>query len=235
MAQSTSYLYKMMVSPLLDMVHFQLYLHRSILFRPESAETKEEKYTHFHLLGIVLAKALTQGVTLPWSIKLPKYVLNHIDGMPLRINNLEEEDNVMYQSIVQTKAMSPESVEDLGLDFTYKGVPLVDGGDDKPVTGENLNDYFHELLKHRFFKCACHEIEEIMRGFHKVIPRPLLIPFSPQEIELALYGMPTIDMKDLIDNAEYDTSSAVVKWFWEIVRAYDSEMKARFIQFVTGT
>lgn len=45
-------------------------------------------------------------------------------------------------------------------------------------------------------------------------------------------------MDDLKTNAEYTgytVGSNVVMWFWEVVKAFNKEDRARLLQFVTGT
>lgn len=55
-------------------------------------------------------------------------------------------------------------------------------------------------------------------------------------------GLPEIDMKDWMEHTEYSgeygregPNHEVCVWFWEIVSEYDHDMKARLLQFVTGT
>lgn len=45
-------------------------------------------------------------------------------------------------------------------------------------------------------------------------------------------------MDDLKANTEYTgytVASHVVQWFWEVVKTFNKEDTARFLQFVTGT
>ena len=55
-------------------------------------------------------------------------------------------------------------------------------------------------------------------------------------------GLPEIDVSDWKEHTEYTgeydiegPNHQVCKWFWEVVSEYDQEMKARLLQFVTGT
>lgn len=51
-------------------------------------------------------------------------------------------------------------------------------------------------------------------------------------------GMPTIDLKDLKNNTDYQgyaPNDQVIKWYWEILEEYTNEDLARLIQFITGT
>lgn len=51
-------------------------------------------------------------------------------------------------------------------------------------------------------------------------------------------GISDIDISDWKKHTEYRTykeSDIQVQWFWEIISGWDSEKKARLLQFVTGT
>jgi E3 ubiquitin-protein ligase NEDD4 len=86
------------------------------------------------------------------------------------------------------------------------------------------------------------QLNELLLGFFDVIPEPLLTIFDFQELELLMCGLPMIDMKDWIDNTEYSGEYEQVgldyptcQWFWEVVEEFDQELRARLLQFVTGT
>ena len=55
-------------------------------------------------------------------------------------------------------------------------------------------------------------------------------------------GLPNIDMPDWMEQTEYSgeydregPNHCVCVWFWEVVGQYDHELRARLLQFVTGT
>lgn len=54
-----------------------------------------------------------------------------------------------------------------------------------------------------------------------------------------LGGLAQIDVEDWKANAEYSggyvAGDQVIQWFWKAVENYDGEMRARLLQFVTGT
>jgi len=87
------------------------------------------------------------------------------------------------------------------------------------------------------------QLTELLLGFFDVIPEPLLTVFDFQELELLMCGLPNIDMEDWKNNTiytgEYDRTNGnhkVCRWFWEVVEDdFDDELKARLLQFVTGT
>ena len=75
------------------------------------------------------------------------------------------------------------------------------------------------------------------------MPEPALTIFDANELELSLCGLPKIDLQDWQANTNYSglfevkgKNSPPVKWFWEVVtNDFDQEMRARLLQFVTGT
>jgi E3 ubiquitin-protein ligase NEDD4 len=86
------------------------------------------------------------------------------------------------------------------------------------------------------------QLNELLLGFFDVIPEPLLTIFDFQELELLMCGMPQIDMDNWKEHTEYSgeydrdgSNHTVCLWFWEVVSEYDDELKARLLQFVTGT
>ena len=124
-------------------------------------------------------------------------------------------------------------------------IELVPGGGQKSVTSENLSEYLEAILRYRMLGSTKPQITEILLGFFDVIPEPALMVFDPSELELLLCGTPTIDMDDWESNTIYKglyqghgrhKKFQVVQWFWQVVRDdFDAELKARLLQFVTGT
>lgn len=78
----------------------------------------------------------------------------------------------------------------------------------------------------------------LQKGFLELIPPQLLRPFDERELELVIGGLGTIDINDwkLHTRLKHCTpDTPVVKWFWQIVESYNEEMRARLLQFVTGS
>ena len=137
------------------------------------------------------------------------------------------------------------------LDFTVtedslgarREVELMEGGAMKEVTNENLADYLEANLRYRMLDRVKPQLTELLLGFYDVVPEPALTIFDANELELILCGLPTIDMQDWRTHTKYSgtfegrgASIQAVKWFWEIVEHdFDQEMKARLLQFVTGS
>ena len=122
-------------------------------------------------------------------------------------------------------------------------VELVEGGSNKEVTNDNLVEYLEALLRYQILERGKPQLTELLLGFLDVVPEPALAVFDSSELELMLCGLQDIDVDDWEVNTQYSGTwkengkdDDVVKWFWEIVRVdFDCEMRARLLQFVTGT
>lgn len=177
---------------------------------------------------------------------LVRHLYKHILGWPITFEDLENQDDEYYQSLKTFTTM--EDISDMCLDFTITeetlgvrtDIELIPGGKDMEVTKENLSQYLEAILKYRMLDRTKAQINELLLGFFDVIPEPALTVLDPNELELILCGLPTINMDDWECNTKYTgdmkEDDQVVKWFWEVVRDdFDQEMKARLLQFVTGT
>ena len=58
-------------------------------------------------------------------------------------------------------------------------------------------------------------------------------------LQYLICGIGEINVEDwrkhTVYAAGYKAEDNVIMWFWKAVQAFDSEMKARLLQFVTGT
>ena len=177
-----------------------------------------------------------------------RYLHKHLLGWPITFEDLKASDEVFYQSMWQFTKMQPDEISSLCLDFTlaensmgiHRNVELIEGGTSVEVTADNLPQYLEAILKYRMLHRTKDQIAELLMGFYDVAPEPALTVFDPNELELMLCGLPTIDIDDWEKNTIYTggltADHIVVKWFWEVVRNdLDKEMRARLLQFVTGT
>ena len=119
-----------------------------------------------------------------------------------------------------------------------KNHELKPGGKDIPVTEDNKKEYVRLYVNYRFMRGIEQQFLALQKGFHELIPSQLLRPFDERELELVIGGLGTIDINDWkvntrLKNCTPDTP--VVKWFWQIVESYGEEMRARLLQFVTGS
>lgn len=209
----------------------------------------DDHLSYFRFLGRVMGKALFDRQLVAGHMVPTVY--KHMLGWPCQFKDLAGIDEEM---LLNLEKLTPDIVEDCCLDFTVseetmgirRTIPIDcgdrPGGPDVDVTKDNLPEYLEANFRYRMMDRVKSQLGEILLGFFDVIPEPLLTVFDYQELELLMCGMPQIDMEDWKENTMYsgefsDTGpdNDAVFWFWEVVDDFDQEMRARLLQFVTGT
>ncbi|KAL9183969.1 hypothetical protein ACHAXT_002055 [Thalassiosira profunda] len=207
----------------------------------------DDHLIYFRFIGRVMGKAMFDRQLVKGH--MVKHLYKHILGWPVMFSDLKDVDEEYYNSLKGLKDMGAD-VEYVGVDFTVmeetlgvkQSVELVPGGEEMDVTEDNLPEYIEACLKYRLLGRYEAQLNELLLGFFDVIPEPLLTIFDFQELELLMCGLPEIDMENWMEHTEYSgdydregPNHEVCIWFWEVVAEYDQEMKARLLQFVTGT
>ncbi|KAL9184141.1 hypothetical protein ACHAXT_002227 [Thalassiosira profunda] len=207
----------------------------------------EDHLIYFRFLGRLMGKALFDGQLVVGH--MVRHLYKHILGWPVMFEDLELPDEEYYNSL--KKLLEVPNVEDMCLDFTFtenalgenRVVELMEGGEDVPVTNDNLPEFLEANLKYHMMDRVKPQLTELLLGFYDVIPEPLLTIFDFQELELLMCGVPVIDIDDWMENTTYQgrfeqkgESSKTCRWFWEVVQnEFDQETRARLLQFATGT
>ena len=115
---------------------------------------------------------------------------------------------------------------------------LIPNGRHIAVTDENKADYIRLVAHHRMTSAIRAQIDSFLTGFYDLVPAELVCIFSPTELELLICGLPDVNIDELQANTEYHqykASDEVIVWFWEVLRSFNREERASFLQFVTGT
>ncbi|CAB9514870.1 Probable E3 ubiquitin-protein ligase hulA [Seminavis robusta] len=204
---------------------------------------------YFRFLGRMMGRALLDRQLIHGHLVRSLY--KHILGWPITFDDLAAQDEEYYNSLHALTEMDEDTLEALCLDFTvteelfgaHQTIDLVPNGADIDVTKDNLVEYLEANLRYHMLEHTRPQLTELLLGFFDVVPESVLTVFDSHELELILCGLPTIDMEDWEANTKYaghfkdlEEKHKVVKWFWEVVRNdFDQEMKARLLQFVTGT
>ncbi|KAL4161227.1 hypothetical protein PRNP1_001782 [Phytophthora ramorum] len=220
---------------------------------PNSREIHRDHLHCFQFVGRLLAKCLLEGQLMTVHLALP--LLKHLLGVPISFSDLEFLDAELHRHALWLR--DNEGAEALALDFTVQrqannGTVITEelkqGGKDIPVTDANKEEYLTLLLRHKMFAGVHDQLEALLQGLYDVLPRTLLAVFDYQEMELLLCGVPSIDIADWESHTDVRYMRAeqglnrpssperqVVQWFWDAVRAFSQEERARLLQFVTGT
>lgn len=206
----------------------------------------DDHLVYFRFLGRMMGRALFDRQLIKGH--MVRHLYKHLLGWPITFEDLEAQDEEYYNSLKKFTTM--EDLSMMCLDFTIteetmgvrRDVELIPGGNMKEVTAENLPHYLEANLRYRMLDRVKPQIRELILGFFDIVPEPALTVFDPNELELCLCGLPTIEMDDWEYNTIYSglfegkQRHKCVQWFWEVVRDdFDQEMKARLLQFVTGT
>lgn len=180
------------------------------------------------------------------------FIYKHMLGWPLAFKDIASIDEEYYTNLSQMQELvqNGEDLSMLCLDFTTtqeimgvkETIDLIPGGAEVDVDNTNFPEYLEACFKYRMLDRIMPQLKELLLGFFDVIPEPLLTVFDFQELELLMCGLPVIDLDDWQEHTEYSGDFEFSKgcapscqWFWEVVAEFDQEMKARLLQFVTGT
>lgn len=204
---------------------------------------------YFKFMGRVWGKAAYDGFLI--ESHLTSAVYKYLLGIPITRGDLQHVDGAYHQSLQWLLDNDIDSKEEGGtsLDMTFAideeelgcvtTVELKEAGSKIPVTNANKHEYIELASMRRLVTGIQPQLDAFKAGFREVFPSELLEKFTEDELELVLCGLPAIDVQDWRANslyrAGYTAESDVVVWFWEIVEGWDQAMRARLLQFVTGT
>lgn len=199
--------------------------------------------SYFKFVGRIIAKAIYDNKLLECYFSRSFY--KHILGKPVTYSDMESEDYAFYQGLV---FLLEHHISELGYELTFSteidvfGVTetreLKENGATIPVTEDNKLEYVRLVCQMKMTHAISQQIRSFLEGFHEIIPKRLISIFDEQELELLISGLPTVDVDDLKANTEYhkyQSNSLQIQWFWRALRSFDQALRAKFIQFVTGT
>lgn len=206
----------------------------------------EDHLLWYRFLGRVIGRALFSGHLIKGHFV--RLLYKHLLGWPITSEDVKNLDEVYYSSLLTLTTSEDVSSLELNFAVTEEGFGmriernLVKRGSLIDVTNENLTGYLEARFRYIVFDRISPQLTELLLGFYDVIPEPVLSVFDPNDLELLMCGLPHIDVDDWQAHTEYfglfknnGSDDQVVRWFWEVVEELDMEMKARLLQFATGT
>ncbi|EEA28372.1 HECT domain protein [Talaromyces marneffei ATCC 18224] len=117
--------------------------------------------------------------------------------------------------------------------------PREDTEESNLVTNANREQYVKDYLFWLTDKSIRPQYEAFARGFFTCIDRSSLALFTPEILQTVIEGTQEIDIEELQRHATYDGGwdgkHPLIIAFWNIVKKYSPEQKARLLEFVTAS
>ncbi|XP_052740231.1 E3 ubiquitin-protein ligase SMURF1 [Bicyclus anynana] len=201
-----------------------------------------EHLSYFHFAGRILGVALFHGHQLDAAFTAPFY--KQLLGRPITLRDIRDVDPELHRSLSWMLENSIAGVIDTTFSVecssfgAVRSVELRPGGTNETVTDNNKRDYVRLYVAHRFTRGAERQWLALQRGLADIIPPLLLRPLSPRDLQPLLAGRADLDPADWRRHTRLkhvNPDAPIVGWFWEIVEEFDAEMRARLLQFVTGS
>ncbi|VEN34100.1 unnamed protein product [Callosobruchus maculatus] len=233
---------KEMFNPYYGLFEYSAMDNYTLQINPFSGVCNEEHLSYFKFIGRVAGMAVYHGKLLDAFFIRPFYKM--MLSKPIDLKDMESVDSEYYKSLLWIKENDPS---DLGLTFSVDEESfghttvheLVDGGADIPLDNSNKDDYIKCIIQWRFVGRVQDQMNAFLDGFSDLIPMNLIKIFDENELELLMCGIQHIDVKDWKTNTlykgDYHSNHIVIQWFWRVVLSFNNEMRARLLQFVTGT
>ena len=213
-----------------------------------------ENFKYCRLIGLLLAKALIQNITINicFNKLIYKMILEEkitfddlifIDGeLYNSLRNLKE--NIEYNNLINPGQNNNDLIKNLGLVYSIEikdcynhihSFELIENG--RNIIVEDLDHFIEKRIE---FLIGLYEpfIKEIRKFLYNSIPKEKIICFTSNELELMLNGRPFIDIEEwklyTLYKAPYKEDHQVIIWFWEILAKLSQKALSNFLLFSTG-
>ncbi|KAK4052965.1 hypothetical protein OIO90_004089 [Microbotryomycetes sp. JL221] len=196
----------------------------------------------FQFVGRAIGMAIfhRRFIDAHFSTSIYKLVLNKevgLDDMALIDADVHQSLTWMVENDI-TDVLELDFVDEYDSFGVTQQVELKPNGANIAVTEENKLEYIKLLCEQRLKGRIVHQVEAFKKGLHEIVKPEALAIFDERELELLIGGLSDIDIEDWMkytDYRGYTQSDNVVKWFWQLVKSWDAERRARLLQFATGT
>ncbi|XP_055542084.1 E3 ubiquitin-protein ligase Nedd-4-like isoform X4 [Wyeomyia smithii] len=233
---------KEMFNPYYGLFEYSAMDNYTLQINPSSGLCNEEHLNYFKFIGRIAGMAVYHGKLLDAFFIRPFYKM--MLQKQIDLNDMESVDTEYYNSLLYIKENDPSELmltfsvdeESFG---TMNQRELKPNGADIEVTNENKDEYIKMVIEWRFAARVKGQMQAFLDGFGSIVPLHLLKIFDENELELLMCGIQCIDVNDWKRNTlykgDYYANYVVVQWFWRAVLSFNNEMRARLLQFVTGT
>ncbi|KAF9925187.1 putative E3 ubiquitin-protein ligase HTD2 [Linnemannia zychae] len=211
----------------------------------------------YNMVGRLIGLAIYNGIILDIHFPLALYkklaLAAESPGDPSRLDeqwdldDLMEIDPTLAKGLRQLETFEGDVLEayDRTFQIEYESFgqtfqhDLVPDGANIPLTNSNRNEFIREYLKFYFTTSIAKQFNAFSEGFHLVTLGSAIQLFRPEEVEQLICGSPDLDFHALEQITQYEggfhAKSRIIRWFWEIVHAYEDKDKKRLLFFATGS
>ncbi|XP_012277393.1 E3 ubiquitin-protein ligase Nedd-4 isoform X2 [Orussus abietinus] len=233
---------KEMFNPYYGLFEYSAMDNYTLQINPFSGVCNEEHLNYFKFIGRIAGMAVYHGKLLDAFFIRPFYKM--MLGKTIDLKDMESVDSEYYNSLLWIKENDPSELElTFCVDEESFGHTsqreLKPNGSNVPLTDENKDEYISLVIQWRFVSRVQEQMNAFLEGFNALVPLTLVKIFDENELELLMCGIQHIDVKDWKQNTlykgEYHANHITVQWFWRVVLSFNNEMRARLLQFVTGT
>ncbi|CAG9821223.1 unnamed protein product [Phaedon cochleariae] len=233
---------KEMFNPYYGLFEYSAMDNYTLQINPFSGVCNEEHLSYFKFIGRVAGMAVYHGKLLDAFFIRPFYKM--MLSKTIDLKDMESVDSEYYKSLLWIKENDPKDLElTFSVDeesFGHTSLhELIPGGADVPLDNSNKDEYIKCIIQWRFVGRVQEQMNAFLDGFSDLIPLNLVKIFDEHELELLMCGIQHIDVKDWKINTlykgDFHSNHIVIQWFWRVVLSFSNEMRARLLQFVTGT
>lgn len=214
----------------------------NLQINPDSGIVYKEHLSYLNFCGRVIGMAVFHGHFIEGHFTLPFYKM--LLRKQITLADIEFVDPDLYRSLCWILENDITNVIDTTFLVQHNAFgqlqehELKDGGRNIVVTEENKNEYVTLYVNYRCRRGIETQFEALQRGFYELIQPNLVDNFNEYELELLIGGLSKINYDDWrlhtkLKNCNVDTP--LVRWFWDIVKSYGEDKRARLLQFVTGS
>ncbi|CRL06760.1 CLUMA_CG019490, isoform A [Clunio marinus] len=233
---------KQMFNPYYGLFEYSAMDNYTLQINPFSGLCNEEHLNYFKFIGRVAGMAVYHGKLLDAFFIRPFYKM--MLEKPIDLKDMESVDMEYYNSLLWIKENDPSElmltfcVDEETFGHTSQR-ELKPNGNQIDVTNDNKDEYIRLVIQWRFESRVKDQMQALLEGFGSIVPLNHLKIFDENELELLMCGIQNIDVKDWKRNTlykgDYYANHVIVQWFWRAVLSFSNEIRARLLQFVTGT
>jgi len=227
-------------------ITYKLYDDRSMPLELSDVTVRRKR---IDFAGKLIGKALLEGHHFAPSVHPNIVLLKHMACEPISLSDLQLVDYELWSSLKKLEVMSDEDLATLDLTFSIDRIDDIDGqvkthelcenGMNRAVTEKNFSEFLRLRFQERTFDAFKENLTIFLRALYSIIPSEVLMLLSARELELALCGVPELDLAEWRSATEYrgglTESHDVVIWFWEVLESWTDEKRAQLLSWVTST